>query len=64
MALVKELCHNTTNVAVSSASENTKTALKAGIIDFADAIFDGHVLEDLDLNGRSASEGYLQGAKY
>jgi beta-phosphoglucomutase family hydrolase len=64
VALVKELRHNGTKVAVVSASENTKTALKAaGIIDLFDAIVDGHVVKDLDLKGKPAPDSYLQGAK-
>ena len=64
VALVNELRKRGTKVAVVSASENTKTALEAaGIIDLFDAIVDGHVVKDLDLNGKPAPDSYLQGAK-
>jgi beta-phosphoglucomutase family hydrolase len=62
--LVKELRAQGTKVAVVSASENTKAALKAaGIIDLFDAIVDGHVVKDLHLAGKPAPDSYLQGAK-
>ncbi|MHB8335129.1 MAG: HAD family hydrolase [Acidimicrobiales bacterium] len=63
-ALVKELRRLGVKVAVVSASENTKSALKAaGILDLFDAIVDGHVVKDLNLKGKPAPDSYLQGAK-
>lgn len=64
VALVKELRTLGVKVAVVSASENTKAALKtAGIIDLFDAFVDGHVVKKLRLAGKPAPDSYLEGAK-
>lgn len=64
VALVKELRTVGIKVAVVSASENTKAALKAaGIVDLFDTIVDGHVVKDRHLAGKPAPDSYLEGAR-
>ncbi len=64
IALVKELRTLGIKVAVVSASQNTKAALKAaGIIDLFDTFIDGHVVKEHHLAGKPAPDSYLEGAK-
>ncbi len=64
VALVKELRTLGVKVAVVSASENTKAALKAaGIIDLFDTFVDGHVVKERHLAGKPAPDSYLEGAR-
>ncbi len=61
--LVTELRQRRVKVAVVSASENTKAALKAaGLLELFDAIVDGHVVKDRNLAGKPAPDSYLEGA--
>jgi beta-phosphoglucomutase family hydrolase len=62
--LVTELRQRQVKVAVVSASENTKAALKAaGLLELFDAIVDGHVVKERHLAGKPAPDSYLEGAK-
>lgn len=64
VALVKALRAQGTPLAVVSASENTRAALKAGgIADLFDARIDGHVVKERGLAGKPAPDSYLEGAK-
>jgi len=64
VALVKKLRSLGVNVAVVSASENTKAALTAaGIIDLFNTFVDGHVVKERHLAGKPAPDSYLEGAK-
>jgi len=61
--LVSLLRQRQVKVAVVSASENTKAALKAaGLLDLFDAIVDGLVVKDRHLAGKPAPDSYLEGA--
>jgi beta-phosphoglucomutase family hydrolase len=63
VALLKALRKNGTKVAVVSASENTKAALKAaGIVDLFDAFIDGNVVKERHLAGKPSPDSYLAGA--
>ena len=62
--LVNELRRRGVKVAVISASENTKTALKAaGILTLFDAIVDGNVVKERHLEGKPAPDSFLEGAR-
>ena len=62
--LVKELRRRGVKVAVVSASENTRAALKsAGILELFDTIVDGNVLKDRHLAGKPAPDSFLEGAR-
>ncbi len=64
VALVGELKGLSVKVAVISASENTKAALKsAGILQMFDAVVDGHVVKDRHLLGKPAPDSFLEGAR-
>ena len=64
VSLVNKLREHGTKVAVVSASENTKAALKAaGMDEMFDAIIDGHVVKDRHLAGKPAPDSFLEGAK-
>jgi beta-phosphoglucomutase family hydrolase len=64
VALVKELRKLDIKIAVVSASENTKAALKAaGIIDLFSTFVDGHVVKERHLAGKPAPDSYLEGAR-
>ncbi len=62
--LVSALRRRGVNVAVVSASENTKAALgAAGILELFDAIVDGVVVKERHLAGKPAPDSFLEGAR-
>ena len=64
LELVTALRARGVKVAVVSASENTKAALKAaGLVSLFDAIVDGNVLKSRGLAGKPAPDSYLEGAR-
>lgn len=62
--LVGELRGRGVKVAVVSASENTRAALRAaGILALFDAIIDGTVVKERHLAGKPAPDGFLEAAR-